>query len=156
MTLEKWAHASEVFGSIAIVISLVFLIHEVRNNTLTQERQMLEDRYSNYTDTILDSPELGDIYAKVKAIDGIEPLAGAYVERYQLTPSEAVRWARMVSRTLWMWQAQYLFSGSTEELQNEIRAVFEYPDLRLAYEINEDSLLTPAFIEYVNSIVDEL
>ena len=99
MKLEKWAHASEVFGSIAIVISLVILILEVRSNTLVQQQQMQLDRGLNFTDKYLGSPDLADVYAKVKAIDGIEPLAGAYVERYSLTPAEAVLWSRSVQRT---------------------------------------------------------
>ena len=155
MKLEKWAHASEVFGSIAIVISLVILILEVRSNTLVQQQQMQLDRGLNFTDTFLGSPELADIYAKVKAIDGIEPLAGAYVERYELTPAEGVLWSRLVQRTLFTWQSQYLFGGPSEELQSEIRAVFKYPDIRIAYEINEDGLLGPEFIEYVDSVLDD-
>lgn len=153
MTLEKWVHASEVFGSIAIVISLAILILEVRNNTLVQQLQMQQDRYLMYTDTMLSSPDLGDIYSKVKAVDGIEPLAGAYMERYELTASEAVRWARLVQRTLWTWQSQYIFGGPSADLEDEIREVFKYPDLRMAYEINEDELLRPEFLEYVDSIV---
>jgi hypothetical protein len=153
MKLERWAHASEIFGAIAIVISLVILIFEVRNNTAIQQQQMQIDRALNFTDTFLNAPHLADIYAKVKAVDGIEPLAGAYVERYSLTPAEAVLWSRMVQRTLFTWQAQYLFSGPTEDLESEIRNVFKYVDLQMAYDINEDELLGPEFIEYVNSIV---
>jgi hypothetical protein len=155
MTLQKWAHISEIFGGIAIVVSLLVLIHEVRSNTFLQELQMSETRYLNYTDTYLESRELAEIYAKVKAIDGLEPLTAAYVDRYQLTPSEAVIWARNVQRTLWIWQSQFFFGGPSNELENEIRNVFEYPDLRMGYEINEDNLLGPEFIEYVNSIVYE-
>ena len=155
MTLGKWAHASEVFGSIAIVISLVFLIQEVRSNTLVQERQLELERTLSYSDTFLSSPELADVIAKVKAVDGTEPLAAAYIDRYELTPSEAILWSRIVSRTLYIWHSQYSFGGSSDALADEIRAMFKYPDVRIAYEINEDDLLSPEFVGYVDSIVGE-
>ena len=77
-------------------VSLVFLVFEIRQNTLTQEREMQLDRYLGLTDPYLNAPEIGAIYAKVKAVDGMEPLAGAYVDRYKLTPAEAVVWSRLV------------------------------------------------------------
>jgi len=152
MKLEKWAHASEIFGSIAIVVSLIVLISEVRGNTAVQQRQMELDRTLNYTDMFLQSPELADVMAKVKAVDGAEPLAAAYMERYGLTQAEAVLWSRAVSRGLFIWHAQYVFNGPSQDLEDEIRSIHEYPDLRIAFETNEDEMLSPEFVEYVLSI----
>ena len=156
MTLQKWANVSDVLASVAIVVTLLILVQEVRNNTVVQERQMQMERVLNSTDAYLNTPELADIFAKVKAVDGQEPVAGAYEERYGLTPSEAVIWSRLVQRTLFIWHSQFLFGGPSEALESEITSIFKYPDLRLAYEINEDGLLSPAFIEYVDSIVDSI
>jgi hypothetical protein len=82
-------------------------------------------------------------------------VAGAYEERYGLTPSEAVIWSRLVQRTLFIWHSQFLFAGPSGALEGEITSIFRYPDVRIAYEINEDGLLSPEFIEYVESILDK-
>jgi len=136
-------------------VSLVFLVFEIRQNTLTQEREMQLDRYLGLTDPYLNAPEIGAIYAKVKAVDGMEPLAGAYVDRYKLTPAEAVVWSRLVSRSLLTLHAQFQFGGPSEEFDTILRGLFVYPDFRMAFEINEDSLLSSEFVQYADSIIDE-
>ncbi len=155
MKLKRLAHAAEIFASFAIAVSLVFLILELRNNTLIQERQMQMDRNASLTDPYLSSPDVLKVYAKVKAVDGAEPLVEAFMDRYNLTPEEAVLWSRQVQSNWFVWQTNYLFGGPSKDLESTIRGIFKYPDVRIAYEINEDSLLSPEFIAYVESIIGE-
>ena len=155
MKLKRLAHATEIFASFAIAVSLVFLILEIRNNTLIQERQMQMERYASLTDPFLSSLDVSKVYAKVKAVDGAEPVVEAFMDRYNLTPEEAVLWSRLVQNNWFVWQSHYLFGGPSNDLESTIRGVFKYPDIKIVYEINEDSLLSPEFISYVESIIGE-
>jgi hypothetical protein len=155
MKLKRFAYAAEIFASFAIAVSLVFLILEIRNNTLVQERQMQMDRNAGFTDPYISAPDVLKVYAKVKAVDGGEPVVEAFMDRYNLTPEEAVLWSRLVQSTWFVWQSHYLFGGPSNDLESTIRGVFKYPDVQIAYELNEDSLLSPEFIAYVESIIGE-
>ncbi len=153
MKVKEWVPVAEVIASFAVVITLVVLIVEIRHSSLIQERQMQAERIAILNDPYLTSPELADVYAKVKAVDGLEPVAEAYMDRYELTADGAVIWSRLV-QSLWQtWQSQYLFGGPSDDLESSIRDIFHYPDVQIVYQLNEDSMLKPEFIEYVESIV---
>jgi hypothetical protein len=153
--LSKWSSVAEILSSVAVLITLVFLVYEIRQNTKTLEREMQMELVLSYSDVYLNQPILAEIYSKVKAVDGLEPLADAFVDRYELTPAEAVLWARNVSKTLWIIHSQFLQDGPSENLETQLSALMTYPDFRIAFDMNEDSLLTPEFINYVLSIVGE-
>ena len=155
MNREQKKDVIETIGMVAIVASLIFLGLEVRQNTNTQERAMQMERITSYADIYLNQPVLGDIFAKVKEVDGPEPLAAAFVDRYKLTTAEAVLWSRLVSRSIWIIQAQFLSDGPSEQLGRELNGLLEYWDFRKAFELNEDGFLSPEFVDYVNSIDDE-
>ena len=152
MRLEKWALVAEIIGGAAIIASLFVLIQEVQQNTALQNRQIQIERSLQYTDPYLDPSATREVYAKVKAIDGLEPLAEAYVERYGLTPEEAVLWSRLVSRTFFYWQFDYEFQGQYEGLATELSAARRYPDVMLAFEVNEDDMITPEFRAFAESV----
>lgn len=155
MKLEKWAHLAEIIGGAAIIVSLVMLILEVRQNTAVQDRQIQIARFLNYTDSYIDPFAARAVYSKVKEIDGPEPLAEAYMDRYGLTAVEAVLWSRLVSRSFFYWQSDFEFEGESSALATELKFIPTYPDAMLAYEINEDDLLTREFRAYVESVWDE-
>jgi len=152
MKLEKLALLAETIGGAAIIVSLLVLIQEVRQNTAVQNRQIQIERYLQYTDSYIDPAAARQVYAKIKAIDGLEPLAEAYVERYGLTPEEAVLWSRLVSRTFYYWQVDYDLQGESEGLATEVSFVPRYPDAMLAFEVNEDELMTPEFRAFAESV----
>ncbi len=127
--VQHWAEVSEIIASLAIVVTLLVLVQEIRVNTEVQDRQMQLDRFMNFTEQIIDSPQVADIWAKVKSTDGLEPLAEAYVDRYGLNPSEAVVWSRFVMRTLFIWQADFVTEGASESLESQVSIINTYPDL---------------------------
>ena len=152
MRLREWVPAAEVFASVAIAISLVVLILEVRQNALIQERQMQLDQQAVFNDPYVASSEYAKILAKVKAVDGLEPNSQAYIDRYDLTVEEAGIWARF-NINIWSgYQSQYFFSGPTEALEREIQGIFKYPDSMIIFDINEDSFLSAEFVKYVETI----
>lgn len=114
---------------------------------------MQMERVSISMDPYFASADLARIYAKVKAVDGMEPVAETFVDRYDLTPEEAVLWSRLVSNGWHVKQVHFLTDGPSEELENEIKGLDQYPDVRIVFEANEDDALLPEFVEYVESII---
>ena len=154
MRFREWVPAAEIFASIAIAISLIVLILEVRQNTLVQERQIQIDQRAAFNDPFVVSPVHARILAKVKAVDGLEPNSQAYIDRYELTVEEAGTWARHNTNIWSGFQSQYFFSGPTEVLESSLRGIFKYPDAMIVFDINEDTFLRAEFVTYVEFIRD--
>ena len=134
MKLQEWANWSEIVASIAVIVTLVFLAQEVRNNTLALERQADLDRASALSDPFFEAPELAGVLAKIKAVDGEDPLPRALEERYGLTPEEAILWERHL-RLVWLeHEADFSRTGPTPELEAWIAGTLAVPDNRLYWE----------------------
>jgi len=81
MKLEKYALIAEVVSAIAIVVTLVFLIVEIRANTaatLAANRQSLAARTELFLSTQATSPELATLAVKARRDEELTE-----VERYQ-------------------------------------------------------------------------
>ena len=82
MKLEKWALIAEIVGSVAVVVTLIFLIIEVRGNTeasLAANRQSLAGRTEALLMAEATSRELEEVIAKANQetpLDAVE--AGMY------------------------------------------------------------------------------
>ena len=152
--INRWL---TLVANLAVVAGIFFLAVEIRQNTLAVERQMRMDRTVGMMDPYLASPELASIWAKVKEVDGLEPVAARYIERYRLTPEEAALWSRLVHRHWYVQQAQFIFDGPSEDLETSIREFYQlYPDVRIVFEENEDSELSAEFVAYVESIIADV
>jgi hypothetical protein len=72
VNLQKCAFVAEIVGSIAVVITLVVLIFEVRGNTdaiLAGNRQSIAARTGDFALTVAGNPELAAIQAQVLGAD---------------------------------------------------------------------------------------
>lgn len=81
MKLEKYALMAEVVSAIAIVITLIFVIVEIRANTdatLAANRQSLASRTEQFLATQSTSPEIAALVVKVRNDEELTD-----VERYQ-------------------------------------------------------------------------
>jgi len=128
MNLQAWAQRAEIVASCAVVITLIFLIAEVRNNTLAIERQATLDRTESLASPFLTNPELARVLAKVKKVDGAEPLTRALSERYALTAEESILWARHLHAVWHGLEADYLYSGPSEWLDRYVKGLLLFPD----------------------------
>lgn len=82
MKLKEYALAAEVLGGLAVVIGLVFVGLELRQNTLAQRvtaTQALSVNYENAVDALGKDTETACIY--VRGINGLNNLNG--IERYR-------------------------------------------------------------------------
>ncbi len=131
MKLEQWVNWAEITASLAVVVTVVLLIQEVRGNTEAIERQATLDRATAFNSPFFTNPQLPAVLAKIKAIDGLDPIPQALIERYKLTPEEAILWERHLAR-IWMGlEADYSMSGESQELEATIRDLLTHPDCQL-------------------------
>ena len=98
-TLQDWAAIAEVFGTVAIVVSLVFVVHGLNQNTKTLQISNLNEIYNRTDSTngdIAASPELASLY--VEKVFGVK---GLRVEEAQF--------AVTMRRELNQWEQFYLW-----------------------------------------------
>src|SRR3990170_2301333 len=111
MKLEKWVPVGELVASVAVVVSLVFLMREVRVNTRAIERQAVLERAQAINAPFLTESAVPEILAKIKAVDGAEAMEQAFIERYGLSHEEASIWARYLG-VIWTGiEADFLVRG---------------------------------------------
>jgi hypothetical protein len=60
----------EIAANLGVIVTLVLLVAEVRNNTLALERQALLDRSAAMNYPFLENPLMAEILADIKAVDG--------------------------------------------------------------------------------------
>ena len=149
--LQPWAQFAELLSSVAVIVTLFFLIVEVRNNTRALERQIELDGISRVTGPLISSSDFAEIYGKVKEVDGAEPLTVALSKRYRLTLDQSVRWARY-HHQIWLGlQADYLHNGRSDRLDATIRSLLPFPDSKQFWQ-HEKGLFTKSFVSYVEGL----
>lgn len=152
--LEQWAQWAEIVASVAIVVSLVFLIQEVRYNSSIMERQAVLDRTEAFNAPFFQESPLPTILTKVKEADGLDPEEQAFVERYDLTYQEAVLWVRHLA-VLWaVLEADYRVGGLTPELEAMVGGLLATPDNRLFWEQGAPLVTSPGFRAYVETVLE--
>ena len=136
MRLEKWAHWAEVVSSVAVVATLLFLIQEVRGNTRALERQITLDRVSTVNNPFFSAPELASVLVKIKAVNGTLPGEQAFMDRYGLSPEEAVLWDRHLT-LLWMGlEADYQYGNTPGVVEAWVSDLLKNEDNRLYWGAN--------------------
>jgi len=77
LSLRDWAAVAEIAGTIAVVVSLVFVVQSLNQNTQELQNANLNhvyDRYDHLNSDLAGSPELASLYAEkilnLKGMDG--------------------------------------------------------------------------------------
>jgi len=70
LTLKKWAAIAEIIAAVAVIISLVFVVQSINQNTAavqsTNDNFMYELQYAR-TREIVSSPGMAEIYLKIRS-----------------------------------------------------------------------------------------
>ena len=140
LNLQNWAAIAEVVGTVAIIVSLIFVVHGLNQNTKALQVANLNqiyDRSDSLNSDLTSSPELAALYvAKVFGVEGLtaEEAQFAIVMRRELNQWEQFwYWNRdgVIDDIVWEdWDAYYAEHLSThfsEELWNGIRDYY-HPD----------------------------
>ena len=117
VTLQDLGSLGEFIGSIAVLASLLYLALQVRQATNWQRHAAALNRATTLTSPFFARSELPAVQAKIIAVDGFPPVHKALVERYDLTPEEAILW----------WRHLVLDALTPQTLAAAIREVLENP-----------------------------
>lgn len=139
-SLKNWAAIAEIVGTVAIIVSLVFVVHGLNQNTKALQVANLNqiyDRIDSVNSDLVSSPELASLYVKeVFGVDGLtaEEAQFAILMRRDLNQWEQFWfWNRdgVIGQAVWEewdgYYAEYLSNHFSKELWNGIRK-YCHPD----------------------------
>ncbi len=156
MDSRKLADWSEIVSSVVVVLTLVFLIVEVRTQTRAIERQAAELRAQNMSEPFLDSDLLIEAHRKVRDRDGRSEIFAAFHDRYGMSFAEAEVWSRHLSKT-WLGLQSDFDYGNPAIALGVAEALLAYPDQRAWIEVRlGQPFFNRAFRDQVAGIVARL
>ncbi len=96
--VRTWAALAEIVGTVAVIISLVFVVQSIDQNTRAVEAAQMNNIYTGWREAvqvpILSDPVLADTIAKARAGDA-------------LTPGEQIRWDIFVGGKMDNWSQMF-------------------------------------------------
>lgn len=98
LNLSEWASVGELVGTVAVVVSLLFLVHSVNQNTAAIQgstENLVFERHTELTTHFMLDPSLAEILVKMRG------------ENPQLTDVEAVRWEKYQLNLIDTWALAY-------------------------------------------------
>lgn len=153
MKLERVAHWAEILANFGVIVTLVLLMLQVRDNTRALHGQAILQRGAAFTDPFLSESAAPTVLAKIKAMDGPEPAVAAYMDRYDLTYEEGAVWLRHIHSLWTSLEAEFAVLGESAELEQRIRILLPFPDVVIWFENGgPDWLSTPGFRDYVQRL----
>jgi len=153
MKLDRIAQWAEVLANVGVLVSVVFLVLQIQENTQILRIQAAERRAAALNTPLITNPQLPEILSKIKAVDGAEPHVKAFMDRYELTYVEAVVWMRYLG-DLWSGlNAEYAQLGPSKELAHRIEQLLAFPDETLWLDTDAAAwFLSDDFQAYLASI----
>lgn len=157
MKIDRIAPWIEMLANLGVIVSLIFLVAEVRNNTEVLQINAAEDRTAALNRPLLTNPALAEILSKIKAVDGSEPIVDAFVERYDLNYAEATMFIRYLGDLWTGLDSEFTQLGRSDALAHRIRQLLVFPDQALWFEAGgPDWFMSQAFQSYVRSLRAEM
>ena len=98
LNLSEWASLGELLGTLAVVVSLIFVVHSVNQNTAAIQgstENLIFERHTDLTTNFMLDPSLAAILLKMRE------------ENPSLTEIEAVRWEKYQLNLLDTWALAY-------------------------------------------------
>ena len=157
MRLRLWVDIAEIAASIAVVLSLLLLVFQIRESDEIERVQNSVRMAQWDAQMFLLSDRLPAIAAKIEAIknpDFMQP----FREQFELSIEEAGIWNRWLYLVWKGFEAEYLLTGPSDHLAEQIRYSANYEDQRLAiipifYPGNPN--FDAGFIEYVIGLIGD-
>ena len=90
----------EILGSIVVLASLIYIAIQVRDTKIAATRTVRIERNNALSKTMLETPEISEIVAKINEVDGSGPFVSELQATYGLTAAQAERYHRYLA-TAW-------------------------------------------------------
>ena len=142
MTLEQLAFLAQIIGTVAIVVSLIYVAVQIRQNNRHLAHEAQRTRAQSYRDNMALMADNADIY--IRDLNG-----------QALTPEEAFRMDRMWLGNLWGYQTsfQQLPRKEIKAGANFFRHAYtNLPSCRATWAASRDTF-QPDFVQYMEKEV---
>lgn len=158
MKLRLWVDIAEITASIAVVVTLILLILQMRESD-ELERVQNSVRMAQWdAQVFLQSDQLPGILAKIETARNPNHLI-EFRNRYDLSVEEAGIWNRWL---LLLWkglEAEYISAGPSDRLAIRIHTMARYEDQRMLivpWVASSNPLFIGEFTRYVASLIGGL
>lgn len=154
MPIDQLANYAEIFGGIAVVVSLIYVAYQVRGNTRErrQHRRIETMEIMNTIHDFMSGPgNLSEIYVK------------ASTDYNNMTPPERIRFTNMYSKTFVAWDLLIgmhedgdLSQRELDRFENYIQISFSSPMIRHWWRTMANrATIPPRVLERIDAYVKE-
>ena len=158
MKLRLWVDIAEITASVAVVVTLMLLVFQMRESD-EQERIQNSLRLAQWdAQMFLISDQLPAIAGKIEAAENPNFMI-EFRERYDLSIEEAAIWNRWLFLIWKSLEAEFLSMGPNDDLAKRIHQSITYEDQQLVVLPalkSRNPMFHDGFKEYVNNLVDDL
>lgn len=155
MRNSDWKDYAELAGIAAVIVTLLILVLEVRQNTAAIERQSAIDRANSFSAPFFDS-RLPEILASKYSVDGVYPPVSTYMETYGWSAEDAILWERHLALLWETLEAEHAYAGPNEELDNLISALLSNQDNQIYVDAVSRFRFREEFRAYVDALRSNL
>lgn len=154
MTLDNFANLAEILSGIAVLVTLIFLVFQIRDNTKVTRINVLSTHYTDGLELIADGSRIPQLAEAAYKAFTHQPLEG--VDRYHLS-NWVTRTGGLMERALLMKQSGILDHENFERSVLSGKNLLSTPAGRKSYEsLLQDGLFGPEFREYMENYYAEL
>ena len=157
MKLRLWVDIAEITASIAVVVSLLLLVFQIRESDEIKRVQNSVRMAQWDAQMFLLSDRLPTIAAKIESIENPDFMQ-PFREHFELSIEEAGIWNRWLFLIWKGIEAEYLLTGPSDQLAERIRLSANYEDQRLSM----IPIIRPGnpnfddgFAKYVSGLIDD-
>jgi hypothetical protein len=157
MKLRIWVDFAEITASVAVVVTLLLLVFQMRESDEQERVQNLVRMAQWDAQMFLQSDQLPKIAAKIEAASNPNFMR-EFRRRYDLSFEEAAIWNRWLFLLWKSLEAEFLSVGPSDELANRIRLSLAYEDQQfviLPAVTSQNPLFHEGFKKYVNNLIDD-
>jgi len=152
MKLKRYAQLAEIIGSLAVIVGLIFVGLELRQNTITQRvtaTQTLVVDYENAVDLLAKDTESACIY--VRGSNGLDNLTGIEQYRFFVMWFHVLRAAEQLH--------YYSLEGMVDQriwrgFQRQLDEVVRYPGVQQYWERRRD-WYSDEFQAFIDQVVEQ-
>jgi len=155
MKREELAQWAEVVASVAIIATLLVLVLEVRTSTQAIERQAALDSAASISTPFFGDPDIAKTAAAIRAVDGANEMHTKFMERYEITAEQAIKWDRHLGLVWLNFQASFEAFGPSPELRRQVASLLENPDIQIFWDYRY-ATFTDGFTEFIEEVKGEL
>jgi hypothetical protein len=144
----------ELGGSIVVLVSLLYIAIQVRDTKLGIERSARIERNNALSRTMLHTPEIASIVAKINEIDGSNVFVSEMVSTYDITTAESELYHRYLATAWRTLETDFVTLGDSVYVRTPVAHQLRIPSSRRFIE-TASRRFSPEFINMVDTIKRE-